>query len=100
MKRGGDKDTDSDAEPAANDRLTMADLARLAGVSAITVSRALGNSTLVNSKTRARVRELARQHGYALNVTARNLRLRCSTSVIHAVAMHSQYVHIDVLRNP
>src|SRR3546814_1762149 len=44
-------------------------------------------SALVNPNTRARVRELARQHGYALNVTARNLRLRRSHTVAVIVEM-------------
>ncbi len=57
-------------------RLTMADLARLAGVSTITVSRALADSPLVKPATRARIQALAREHGYELNVSARNLRLR------------------------
>ena len=61
----------------------MADLAALAGVSKITVSRALGDSNLVNPQTRARVQQLAREHGYKLNVNARNLRLRR----IHTVAV-------------
>ena len=54
----------------------MADLARLAGVSTITVSRALADSPLVNPATRERIRRLAQEHGYKLNVHARNLRLR------------------------
>lgn len=86
MKRGGNK-PDAAVAPVGNGRLTMADLARLAGVSKITVSRAMGDSALVNPDTRARVRELARQHGYALNVTARNLRLRRSQTVAVIVEM-------------
>jgi DNA-binding LacI/PurR family transcriptional regulator len=65
----------------------MADLARLAGVSKITVSRALADSPLVNVNTRARVQELAREHGYKLNVNARNLRLRRSHTVAVIVEM-------------
>ncbi len=61
----------------------MADLAGLAGVSTITVSRALSGSSLVSPETRERVQQLARKHGYKLNVSARNLRLRRS----HAVAV-------------
>lgn len=72
--------------PARN-RLTMADLARMAGVSKITVSRALSDSPLVNARTRERIRELAGTHGYALNVTARNLRLRRSHTVAVIVEM-------------
>ena len=62
--------------PQAGGRLTMADLARLAGVSKITVSRALADSPLVRPELRARVQELARQHGYRLNLSARSLRLQ------------------------
>lgn len=66
---------------------TMADLASIAGVSAITVSRALRDSPLVNAETRARIREIAQQHGYAFNVSARNLRLRRSMTVAVVVEM-------------
>jgi DNA-binding LacI/PurR family transcriptional regulator len=69
--------------PAGHAHLTMADLAELAGVSTITVSRALADSPLVNPSTREKVQGLARKHGYKLNVSARNLRLRRS----HAVAV-------------
>jgi DNA-binding LacI/PurR family transcriptional regulator len=67
--------------------MTMADLARLAGVSKITVSRALADSPLVNPQTRGRIQELAREHGYKLNVSARNLRLRRSHTVAVIVEM-------------
>jgi DNA-binding LacI/PurR family transcriptional regulator len=65
----------------------MADLARLAGVSKITVSRALGDTALVNAKTRAKVRALAARFGYKLNTSARNLRLRRSHTVAVVVEM-------------
>lgn len=71
----------------ANQPVTMADLARLAGVSKITVSRAMGDTTLVNAKTRAMIRELAAKHGYKLNVAARNLRLRRNHTVAVVVEM-------------
>jgi DNA-binding LacI/PurR family transcriptional regulator len=66
---------------------TMADLARLSGVSKITVSRALGDSPLVNPQTRDRIQSIAREHGYKLNVNARNLRLRRSHTVAVIVEM-------------
>lgn len=76
------------AEPAAvGENPTMADLARVAGVSAITVSRALRESPLVNAETRQRIREIAQQYGYAFNVSARNLRLRRSMTVAVVVEM-------------
>jgi DNA-binding LacI/PurR family transcriptional regulator len=65
----------------------MADLAELAGVSKITVSRALSESGIVNADTRARVRALAAEHGYRFNVSARNLRLRHSHTIAVIVEM-------------
>lgn len=65
----------------------MADLARLAGVSKITVSRALSGKGVVNARTRERVRSLAAEHGYKFNVSARNLRLRQSHTVAVIVEM-------------
>jgi DNA-binding LacI/PurR family transcriptional regulator len=65
----------------------MADLAELAGVSKITVSRALSESGIVNAETRARVRALAAEHGYRFNVSARNLRLRKSHTIAVIVEM-------------
>ena len=56
--------------------LTMADVAQRAGVSAATVSRALSGSPLVSEETRARVRAVATEAGYAVNSSARALRMR------------------------
>ncbi len=67
--------------------ITMADLARLAGVSKITVSRAMSDNDLVTAQTRSRIRTLAEKHGYKLNVSARNLRLRRSHTVAVVIEM-------------
>lgn len=59
----------------------IADLARLAGVSPGTVSRALANSSLIAVKTRERIQALAVEHGFRPNVMARNLRNRRSGAI-------------------
>lgn len=67
--------------------LTMEDLASLAGVSTITVSRALRDSPLVTAQTREKIRRIADEQGYRLNISARNLRMRRSYSVAVVVEM-------------
>jgi len=68
-------------------RPTMADLAALAGVSKITISRALRGSEAVHPETRERIKSLAREHGYRLNLSARNLRLQRNAMVAVVVEM-------------
>lgn len=67
--------------------ITMEHLATLAGVSTITVSRALRDSPLVTEKTREKVRKIAQEQGYRLNISARNLRMGRSHSVAVVVEM-------------
>jgi DNA-binding LacI/PurR family transcriptional regulator len=60
---------------------TIADIARIAGVSKATVSRALNESPLVSTETRELVRAIAEQHGFEMNATARSLSTR-QTNVV------------------
>ncbi|MCA8885500.1 MAG: substrate-binding domain-containing protein [Hyphomonadaceae bacterium] len=60
----------------------MEDVAKLAGVAKITVSRALQDSPLVRQEIRDRIKQVAREQGYRLNTTARNLRLQRTHSVM------------------
>lgn len=59
----------------------MADIARMAGVSSSTVSRALSGSPLIPEATRERIMELARGLNYQVNVGAANLRKRSVNTV-------------------
>jgi DNA-binding LacI/PurR family transcriptional regulator len=52
----------------------ISELAKLAGVSAGTVSRALAGKELVNTHTRERIQALAREHGFRPNQMASRLR--------------------------
>lgn len=82
MSRGKSK------QPAGSGRSpTMADLAEAAGVSKITVSRALAGSTLVSPATRKRITQLAHEYGYKLNVSARNFRQQRSHLIAVIVEM-------------
>ncbi|MXO97322.1 LacI family DNA-binding transcriptional regulator [Erythrobacter aquimaris] len=63
---------------------TITDLAKLAGVSPGTVSRALAGKSLVNAKTREKIEALAREHDFRLNQMASRFR-RQKTGVIGVV---------------
>lgn len=62
-------------------RPTMARVAALAGVSKITVSRALRGSDLVRPEVRERIVKIARESGYRMNVAARSLRTRRTQTI-------------------
>ena len=62
-------------------RITMDELAQAAGVSKMTVSRALSGHPLVKDSTRERVQQLAQEHGFRINVAARNLRQRSTRTI-------------------
>ena len=66
----------------AQPRLKMADVARIAGVSVATVSRALAGSPLVSEETRARIEAAVRDTGYVVNQVASGLRLQRSRQIL------------------
>jgi DNA-binding LacI/PurR family transcriptional regulator len=63
---------------------TIMDLARIAGVSPATVSRAISGNSLVNTKTREKIEAIAREHGFRPNQMASRLR-RQKTGVVGVV---------------
>ncbi len=62
-------------------RLKMADIARMAGVSISTVSRALAGNPLIPKTLRDQIVEIAQTHGYVVNQSARSLRLRKTDTI-------------------
>lgn len=79
-------------------RVTLSDIAKEAGVSAMAVSRVLSNKGGISQKTRERVMEIAKQMNYRPNTIAQSLRKQ-STKTIGVVASDSsELVFSRVLR--
>lgn len=76
---------------------TIADIARLAGVSKSTVSRALNDSPLIGEETKARIRDLARQHNFQINAPARRLSMQESRTIAFVThAYHKDFSVADL----
>lgn len=67
-----------------NQKLTLAQFAALAGVSASTASRALNNNPVIKQKTRDKVQALAKEYDYSVNAAASRLRTQ-KTNVIAVI---------------
>jgi LacI family repressor for deo operon, udp, cdd, tsx, nupC, and nupG len=76
----------------------IGDVARRAGVSTATVSRALATPERVKPKTRDAVNRAVRETGYVLNVAARNLRTSRTHAVLAIVPDISNTFFSQVLR--
>lgn len=76
---------------------TLADIARLAGVSKSTVSRALNDSPLIGEETKARIHLLAREHNFQINAPARRLSLQKSRTIAFVThAYHKDFSVADL----
>ena len=75
---------------------TIADIARIAGVSAGTVSRALAGKAMVGEETRRRIEAIAAEHGFRPNQMASRLRTQ-RTGVIGVVVPlgHEKRQHLS-----
>ena len=62
-------------------RLTIKDVAEIAGVSTSTVSRVLSDSPLVSDDTRKKVLKVVRELNFSPNVVARALKKRESSTI-------------------
>ncbi len=60
---------------------SIADIARLAGVSKSTVSRALNDSPVISVETKELVRAIAKEHGFEVDARARRLSLQQSGAI-------------------
>jgi LacI family gluconate utilization system Gnt-I transcriptional repressor len=81
----------------ATGRVTLADVARLAGVSPITVSRALRGERAVDAELAARAKAAAAQLGYVPDPAARALASRHGSHVGVLVPMLSNNLFVDLL---
>jgi LacI family transcriptional regulator, gluconate utilization system Gnt-I transcriptional repressor len=83
--------------PRATGRVTLADVAGVAGVSPITVSRALRGERAVDPELVARVKAAADRLGYVPDPAARALASRHSTHVALLIPMLSNALFVDLL---
>jgi DNA-binding LacI/PurR family transcriptional regulator len=60
---------------------SIADIAKLAGVSKSTVSRALNDSSLLKQETKDKIKAIAEQHNFEAHSAARNLSLQKSNTI-------------------
>ena len=83
--------------PRATGRVTLADVAKLAGVSPITVSRALRGERAVDPELVARVQLAVEQLGYMPDPAARALASRHSSHVAVLIPLLSNALFVDLL---
>ncbi|ANN70105.1 LacI family DNA-binding transcriptional regulator [Bordetella bronchialis] len=82
---------------SSHNGVTMADVARLAGVSAITVSRALRTPEKVQAALRTRIQDACDRLGYVPNHAASALASARSRTVVVLIPSLSNIVFVDIL---
>ena len=81
----------------ASGRVTLADVAKAAGVSPITVSRALRGERAVDAELAARVGDAARELGYVPDPAARALASKHGSHVALMIPMLSNTLFVDLV---
>jgi DNA-binding LacI/PurR family transcriptional regulator len=75
----------------------ISDIAKLAGVSKSTVSRALNNSPLIGQETRERIQAIAKKNDFKINMPARRLSLKQSSTIAFVThAYHKDFSVADL----
>jgi DNA-binding LacI/PurR family transcriptional regulator len=75
--------------------MTITDIARMAGVSVSTVSRALADNPLISEKTREKIQQIARETGFSLNPLASSLRSKQSRTIsVIITTVHEKTQHL------
>lgn len=81
--------------------VTIKDIAKIAGVSYSTVSKALNNSPLVKEETKQKILQLAEQMGYQANIAAKSLVSKKSQTIgvvwptVERIALSTLVTHIN-----
>lgn len=78
--------------------VSISDIARAAGVSHPTVSRALRGSSLISAEVRERIQRLAQEMGYTPNAIAQSLQMRRSNTIGLVVPSMSDPFFGDVVK--
>src|SRR5690606_34731840 len=81
-----------------NTKITLADIAKIAGVSTSTVSRALSDSPQISVAVKKRIRAIAKEHNYQTHLGARNFRLQKSNVI--AIVLPIEANDSEILSNP
>lgn len=77
--------------------VSIEDIARAAGVSHSTVSRALRDSSMISSSVRERIQQLARDMGYTPNIIAQSLQNQQTNTVGLVVTSIADPFYVDIL---
>ena len=88
-----------DGDPARPETPSIKDVARLAGVSHSTVSRALRNSPRVNAETIEKIRRIAAESGYRASAVGRSLATRRTYTIgVVVTEVNTRQYHFLVAR--